>query len=37
MLARARLLQARVLPRGWRDALRRISPFASPARLTVGS
>ncbi|MGA2319882.1 MAG: phosphatase PAP2 family protein [Solirubrobacteraceae bacterium] len=29
MVARARLLQARVLPRGWLDALRQVSLFAA--------
>ena len=29
MLARARVLQARVLPRGWLDALRQVSLFAA--------
>src|SRR6476620_1436241 len=29
MLARARLLQARVLPQGWLDALRQVSLFAA--------
>ena len=29
MLARARVLQARVLPHGWLDALRQVSLFAA--------
>ena len=29
MVARARLLQARVLPRGWLDVLRQISLFGA--------
>ena len=29
MVARARLLQARVLPHGWLDALRQVSLFAA--------
>ncbi len=29
MVARARVLQARVLPHGWLDALRQISLFAA--------